>query len=530
MYTNKLVAFGMAILVCLTACNNQSQKAVTSCDVVSIVSVEPTLSNDISSDSVNNQVKNQVENIVENKFETVTQQPLSTFSIDVDKAAYSFIRSYLQQGIMPPKAAVRIEELINYFDYDYEAPINDDAFAIHSTLTSCPWNTQHQLVHIGIKGKEIKNNQLQAANFVFLVDVSGSMADENKLPLLKQSLKLLVQKLSEQDKVSIITYAGNESIALPPTACSNKEVIITAINHLESGGATAGEAGIKLAYTLAKQNFSPQKNNRIILATDGDFNVGISSQEELVSLIEKERNTGIFLTVLGFGMGNYQDEKMQELADRGNGNHAYIDNINEAQKVLVDEFTGTLFTIAKDVKIQIEFNPSLVQSYRLIGYENRILAKEDFNNDKKDAGELGAGHTVTAIYEVIPIGVKDEFTNSVDKLKYQVQSKENSVIPSDELLTIKLRYKQPLGNTSALVQQSVKTGATDINKASKNVQYATAVAGFGMLLKNSTYKQSINYEDVLHLAKQSIGTDEFGYRNEFIQLVKKAASFSVAVK
>jgi Ca-activated chloride channel homolog len=530
MYTNKLVALGMATLVCLSACNNVRQKADASYDAVTAAVGEPILANGISSDSVNDQVIKLTEDIVENKFETVTQQPLSTFSIDVDKAAYSNVRSYLQQGIMPPKAAVRIEELINYFDYDYETPINDDAFAIHSTLTSCPWNNQHQLVHIGIKGKEIKNNKLQPANLVFLVDVSGSMADENKLPLLKKSLKLLVQKLAEKDKVSIVTYAGNETIALPPTACSNKADIIAAINNLESGGATAGEAGIKLAYTLARQNFSPQKNNRIILATDGDFNVGISSQEELVSLIEKERNTGIFLTVLGFGMGNYQDEKMQELADRGNGNHAYIDNLNEAQKVLVNEFTGTLFTIAKDVKIQIEFNPSLVQSYRLIGYENRILAKEDFNNDKKDAGELGAGHTVTAIYEVIPFGVEDEFTNSVDKLKYQTQLKDNSEIPSDELLTIKLRYKQPLGNTSALVQGSVKTGAIDINKASKNVQFATAVAGFGMLLKNSNYKQSTNYEDVLHLAQQSIGSDEFGYRNEFIQLVKKAASFSVAVK
>jgi len=344
--------------------------------------------------------------IVENKFVNPTDEALSTFSIDVDRAGYSNVRRYLDNGQMPPIDAIRIEEMINYFDYDYDGPNGDDPFAIHKSLVECPWNKDHQIMHVALQGKEINKDELPESNFVFLIDVSGSMRSNNKLPLVKTSMKMLLQEMRPNDKVSIVVYAGAAGLVLEPTSASEPQKILDAIDNLRAGGSTAGGAGIELAYKTAKGNFIKDGNNRVILATDGDFNVGTSSEKGLEDLIEQERKSGVFLSVLGYGMGNYKDSKMQILADKGNGNHAYIDNIQEARKVFVSEFAGTLFTIAKDVKIQIEFNPAHVQAYRLIGYENRMLQKEDFNNDKIDAGELGAGHTVTALYEIIPTGVE----------------------------------------------------------------------------------------------------------------------------
>jgi len=460
-------------------------------------------------------------NIVENDFLAAKQNPLSTFSIDVDPAAYSNVRRFIREGSIPPKGAVRIEEMINYFDYDYAPPKNDDPFTVYTEMAPCPWNKQHRLVHIGLKGKEISHDKLPPANLVFLIDVSGSMDDPNKLPLVKSSLNLLTDQLREEDKVAIVVYAGAAGLVLPSTSGSNKIKIKEAIANLQSGGSTAGAAGIKLAYKIAKDNFSENGNNRVILATDGDFNVGMSSDDELVNLVEQEKKSNIFLTVLGYGMGNYKDSKMQQLADKGNGNHAYIDNENEAKKVLVNEFGGTLFTIAKDVKLQVEFNPAKVQSYRLIGYENRMLKKEDFNNDEKDAGELGAGHRVTALYEVIPAGVKDEFTTSVDALKYQAQL-SNSGSSADEILTIKLRYKEPKGETSKLIVHPVADENTALANTSSNFRFSAAVAAFGMLLRNSAYKGGSTYEDVIALAKNAKGKDEYGYRDEFIELVEEA--------
>ncbi len=460
-------------------------------------------------------------NIVENNFLAATDNPLSTFSVDVDEAAYSNVRRYLQNGSMPPAGAVRTEEMINYFDYDYKGPENDNPFSVNTETANCPWNSKHRLIHIGLKGKEIPAEDLPAVNIVFLVDVSGSMDEPNKLPYVQASMKMLADQLRKQDKMAIVAYAGEAGIILPATNGDQKSTLKEGISNMKAGGSTAGGEGIKLAYKIARENFLLNGNNRVILATDGDFNVGVSSEDELVRLIEKERESNIFLTVLGFGTGNYQDNKMQQLADKGNGNHAYIDNLNEAKKVLVKEFGSTLFTIAKDVKIQVEFNPKKVQSYRLIGYENRMLQKEDFNNDKKDAGEIGAGHTVTALYEVIPVGVKDEFTTGVDKLKYQTAS-ANTFYTGNELMTIKLRYKKPEGNISKLIVKPVNDNSSSVENSSDNFRFSAAVASFGMLLRSSAYKQNTSYEKVIQLAASSTGKDANGYRSEFIQLVKAA--------
>lgn len=464
------------------------------------------------------------DNIAENKFLTVTKNPLSTFSIDVDEASYSNVRRYLENGTMPPAGAVRIEEMINYFDYDYSKPQNGDPFTINTEIAACPWNEKHRLVHIGLQGKEIPVESLPPSNFVFLIDVSGSMDEPNKLPLVQASLNMLVDRLREKDKVAIVVYAGNVGLVLPSTDGSQKTKIKDAIDDLEAGGSTAGGEGIQLAYKVARENFIKEGNNRVILATDGDFNVGVSSDDDLVRLIEKERNAGVFLSVLGYGMGNYKDNKMQQLADKGNGNHSYIDNINEARKVLVTEFGSTLFTIAKDVKIQIEFNPVKVQAYRLIGYENRMLAAEDFNDDKKDAGEIGSGHTVTALYEVIPIGVKDSFIKSVDPLKYQLDEKK-SAGNTEEIMTVKLRYKEPDGDVSKLIQQTIMDNKTGIAKTSDNFRFSAAVAEFGLLLRSSEYKQESSFDQVVSLAKGARGKDEYGYRSEFFRLVESARSF-----
>ena len=464
------------------------------------------------------------DNINENGFKKAGDDPLSTFSIDVDAASYSNVRRFLNEGKLPPAGAVRVEEMINYFHYNYNQPNENDPFSVSTEIASCPWNTKHQLALIGLQGKKVPVENLPSSNFVFLIDVSGSMFDENKLPLVKASLKLLVDQLREQDKVAIVVYAGAAGLVLPSTNGSNKTKIKDAIEQLSAGGSTAGGQGIKLAYKIAKENFVREGNNRVILCTDGDFNIGASSDDEMEGLIEEERKSGVYLTVLGYGMGNYKDSKMQKLADKGNGNHAYIDGLNEAKKVLVNEFSGTLFTIAKDVKLQIEFNSAKVAGYRLIGYENRILNKEDFNNDKKDAGELGSGHMVTALYEIIPAGIKSEFLKGVDDLKYQKNKKATTSGGGSELMNIKLRYKDPGSEISKLIEHPVLDQHIAIENTSDNFRFAAAVAQFGMLLRNSEFKQEASYKNVLVLAGKATGRDEEGYRKEFIKLVKKASA------
>lgn len=461
-------------------------------------------------------------NIAENGFKRATDEPVSTFSIDVDAASYSNVRRYLNNNQLPPAGAVRTEEMINYFTYQYPQPSGNDPFSINTEISECPWNKDNKIVLIGLQGKKIATENLPASNLVFLIDVSGSMLDENKLPLVQASLKMLTDQLREKDRISIVVYAGNAGLVLPSTSGSEKMKIKNAISRLEAGGSTAGGEGVMLAYKTAQENFMKGGNNRIILCTDGDFNVGASSDDAMVRLVEKERNKGIFLTVLGYGMGNYKDSKMQQLADKGNGNHAYIDGINEAKKVLVNEFGGTLFTIAKDVKLQVEFNPALVEGYRLIGYENRLLNKEDFNDDKKDAGELGSGHTVTALYEIIPAGVHSPFLKNTDPLKYQNNKNFNYTASKSEILTVKFRYKHPDQNESKLIVHPLKNDEIEINKASANFRFATSVASFAMLLRDSEYKGNLNFEKVLHLATNSLGTDAEGYRKEFIYLVEKA--------
>lgn len=461
------------------------------------------------------------EGIEENIFHDPSTKPLSTFSIDVDAASYANVRRFISQGQRPSVDAVRVEEMINYFDYDYAQPKGEDPFSIYTEISEAPWNRQHKLVHIGLQGKKIATDKLPPSNLVFLIDVSGSMADPNKLPLLKSSFKMLVEQLRDQDRVAIVVYAGAAGVVLPSTSGDDKRKILESLAQLEAGGSTAGGAGIKLAYKIARQNFVEGGNNRVILATDGDFNVGESSNEAMERLIEEKREEGVFLTVLGFGMGNYKDSKMEVLADKGNGNYAYIDNILEAQKVLVNEFGGTLFTIAKDVKLQIEFNPARVQAYRLIGYENRLLKDEDFNNDKKDAGELGSGHTVTALYEVIPVGVKSNFPG-IDPLKYQTNKKKEPVVihDSNEIMTIKFRYKKPDGITSKLMVHALVDEQVPLMKSSDNFRWSAAVAAFGMLLRDSEYVKGYTWEEVAQLAGGARGRDEQGYRIEFINLVK----------
>ena len=461
--------------------------------------------------------------ITENRFLKATDNPLSTFSIDVDAAAYSNIRRFINNSQLPPAGAVRIEEMVNYFKYEYPQPTNGDPFSINTEISDAPWNKDHKLVLIGLQGKKIPTENLPASNLVFLIDVSGSMQTAERLPLVKSSLKMLVDQLRQEDKISIVVYAGAAGLALPPTSGADKTKIKDAIDQLEAGGSTAGGAGIKLAYRVAAENFVKKGNNRVILCTDGDFNVGESSDDAMERLIEQERKSGVFLTVLGYGMGNYQDAKMQKLADKGNGNHAYIDGIAEAKKVLVNEFGGTLFTIAKDVKLQVEFNPAKVQGYRLIGYENRMLAKEDFNDDKKDAGELGSGHTVTALYEIIPVGIKSSFLQKVDSLKYQPNiqalSKTNY---NEEIMTVKFRYKAPDGDVSKLMEHPVKDNQISIASTSSNFRFAAAVAEFGMLLRNSEYKSAASFNNVVNMARKAKGTDEEGYRAEFIRLAESA--------
>ncbi len=457
----------------------------------------------------------------ENRFNSAKDQPLSTFSLDVDAASYGNIRRMINQGQMPPKDAVRIEELINYFSYNYTHPTGDYPVNITTEATICPWNNKHKLVRIGVKAKEIPSDNLPASNFVFLLDVSGSMGDANKLDLVKSSIKLLTNNLRTKDRVAIVVYAGAAGVVLPSTEGTDKQKILESVENLHAGGSTAGGAGIELAYKIAEKNFIPNGNNRIILCTDGDFNVGISSPAELENLIESKRKTGVFLTVLGYGMGNYKDNKLQILSEKGNGNHAYIDNLQEANKVLVNEFGSTMYTVAKDVKIQVEFNPTFVNAYRLIGYESRLLNKEDFNDDTKDAGELGSGHTVTALYEIIPVGVENTF-GGVDDLKYQKNSnleKTNPKEKSTELLTVKLRYKLPKENKSEKLE--IPVFAKDINtNLSADFNFVLAVAMFGQILRESNFKGDATYDKVLTYAQKGIGEDKHGYRKEFVRLVE----------
>jgi len=467
--------------------------------------------------------------IQENGFKSVADTPLSTFSIDVDPASYSNMRRFINRGELPPADAIRTEELVNYFSYDYLKPTGNDPVKITVEAGTCTWNTAHRLVRIGLKAKEIPTGQLPASNLVFLVDVSGSMWGANRLDLVKSSLKLLVNNLRNKDKVAIVTYAGSAGVKLEATSGGDKQKIREAIDELTAGGSTAGGAGIHLAYQIAKKNFISDGNNRIILCSDGDFNVGVSSAEGLEQLIEKERKSGVHLTVLGYGMGNYKDKKIQVLAEKGNGNHAYIDNLQEANRVLVGEFGSTLHTVAKDVKLQVEFNPSQVQAYRLIGYESRLLKDEDFNNDAKDAGDMGAGHTVTAFYEVIPAGVKNEYVGKVDDLKYQKKEKMTlKPTGSDELLTVKLRYKAPDKDVSRKMELPFVDNKGD--SVSSDFRFASAVAMFGQLLRDSDFKGTADYDKVIKLAKQGLNDDERGYRREFIRLVEAAKGLEKAGK
>ena len=454
----------------------------------------------------------------ENGFKEVADAALSTFSIDVDAASYSNMRRFVNKGELPPVDAVRTEELVNYFSYDYPKPTGNDPVKITMEAGACPWNPANR---IGLKAKEIPTDNLPASNLVFLIDVSGSMWGANRLDLVKSSLKLLVNNLRDKDKVAIVTYSGSAGVKLESTSGSDKQKIREAIDELTAGGSTAGGAGIMLAYKIAKKNFISNGNNRIILCSDGDFNVGVSSAEGLEQLIERERKSGVFLTVLGYGMGNYKDKKIQVLAEKGNGNHAYIDNLQEANRVLVGEFGATLHTVAKDVKLQVEFNPAQVQAYRLVGYESRLLKDEDFNNDAKDAGDMGAGHTVTAFYEVIPVGGKNTYAGKVDELKYQKKEKV-SVKPtgSDELLTVKLRYKAPDKDVSRKIELPFVDNKG--NNVSSDFRFASAVAMFGQLLRDSDFKGEATYDKVISLAKQGLDHDDKGYRREFVRLVEAA--------
>ena len=460
----------------------------------------------------------------ENIFHNTKKNPLTTFSIDVDRAAYSNVRRMLNLGQFPQRDVVRIEEMINYFDYDYPQPKGEHPVAIHTEFSDSPWNKGLKLLHIGLQAKTIPTDNLPPSNLVFLVDVSGSMNQANKLPLVKEAFKLLVNQLRPNDRVAIVVYAGAAGTVLSSTPGNQTATIKDALDKLNAGGSTAGGEGIKLAYKIAQENFIKGGNNRVILASDGDFNVGVSSEGELQQIVEEKRKSGVYLSVLGFGMGNYKDNKMETLSDKGNGNYAYIDNLQEAQKVFVNEFGGTLFTIAKDVKLQLEFNPKFVKGYRLIGYENRMLKNEEFHDDKKDAGEMGSGHTVTALYEIIPAGVESAYLAKVDELKYQKTTEFTSASQSDELVTIKLRYKQPDSETSRLFEVPVRDTHTPFARTSDNFRFAVSVAEWGLLLRKSEFKGVATYEQVIQTAQNALAKDPEGYRAEFVRLVKLAQS------
>ena len=467
------------------------------------------------------------DHIAENPFLDAKGNPLSTFSIDVDTASYSNVRRFINEGALPPKDAVRVEEMINYFTYDYAQPSDGRPFAVHLDVASCPWETSHRLVRVGLKGKEIATDKRGPSNLVFLLDVSGSMTPPERLPLVKQAMRLLVEKLTENDRVAIVVYAGASGLVLPSTTGDHKEQILEALENLQAGGSTNGAEGIQLAYKIAADNFIKAGVNRVILATDGDFNVGVTNQGDLTRLIEEKAKSGVFLSVLGVGTDNLKDSTMQKLADKGNGNYAYLDSLDEARKVLVQQMNGTLVTIAKDVKIQVEFNPARVASYRLIGYEKRMLRKEDFNNDKVDAGEIGAGHTVTALYEVVPIGAASNPAANVpvvDPLKYSANESSTSTgsTSSDEMLTVKLRYKKPDENKSELIERAVTDTNEPFESAPVDLKFAAAVAEFGMILRDSEHKGNGTLNAVVEWAREGKGSDSNGYRAGFIEMVRKA--------
>lgn len=461
---------------------------------------------------------------LENAFESPKASPLSTFSIDVDNASYTNIRRFINNGQKVPKDAVRIEEMMNFFKYQYPQPTNEHPFSINSEYSDCPWNTNNKLVRIGLQGKNIDDSKLPASNLVFLIDVSGSMFAANKLPLLKESMKVLVNQLRKDDRVAIVVYAGAAGLVLPPTSGNKKMTIMDALDKLQAGGSTAGGAGIQLAYKTAKEHFIKGGNNRVVLATDGDFNVGASSDNDMQRLIEEERKSGVFLTCLGFGMGNYKDSKMETLANKGNGNYAYIDNIQEANRFLGKEFKGSMFAIAKDVKIQIEFNPTFVQAYRLIGYENRKLRPEDFKNDEIDAGELGSGHTVTALYEIVPVNVKSTYFEPVNDTKYsKVENKGANY--QNELATIKFRYKKPDGDKSIEMVSTIASASKSLQNASDDFKFTTAVAWFGLNLRDSKLVNNKSLVDIKKLAKEGLANDDEGYKAEFIRLIDGGNTF-----
>jgi Ca-activated chloride channel family protein len=469
------------------------------------------------------QAGDQYSRIVDNPFLAVTQNPLSTFSIDVDTASYAKTRRYLlEANMLPPSDAVRIEELVNYFSYDYPAPEGDQPFSAHVEVAACPWQAKHRLLRVGLKGKEIQAEDRPASNLVFLLDVSGSMEPEDRLPRVRRAMRMLVEQLGENDRVAIVVYAGASGLVLPSTPGYQKEKILTALENLQAGGSTNGAAGIQLAYDTAAAHLIKGGTNRVVLCTDGDVNVGVTSTADLERIAEEKAKSGVFLTVLGFGMGNHNDDLLEKLADKGNGNYGYVDSEQEAKKLLVDELGGTLLTIAKDVKIQIEFNPRQVASYRLIGYENRLLRAEDFNDDKKDAGEIGAGHSVTALYELVPADGQSQAA-PVDELKYQEPHAATDAATSGELLTLKLRYKDPEGQEShEPLVFPIKDGGHSFGQASADFKFASAVASFGMQLRNSEHKGETSYDAVLEIATASLGSDEHGYRAGFLELVRKA--------
>ncbi|MEI2271313.1 von Willebrand factor type A domain-containing protein [Sphingobacterium sp. ML3W] len=503
------------------------QSVVGSAQIVAALSGQVANANIRRMPYISDQNQESYQKIKENKFINPMKEPLSTFAADVDAASYSNIRRFINAGNLPDKDAIRVEEMINYFQYKVAGPKNGEPVNIVTELTKAPWNDAHQLMRVTLKAKDIPTDKLKASNLVFLIDVSGSMMGPGRLPLVKSSLKMLVDQLRDIDRVAIVTYAGSAGVKLESTSGSQKMKIKTAIDELEAGGSTAGAAGIKKAYAIARQNLVKGGNNRIILASDGDFNVGESSDESMEELISKESKSGVFLTVLGYGMGNLKDSKMEILADKGHGNYAYIDNISEARKAMVTEFGGTLFTVAKDVKIQVEFNPNYVQAYRLVGYENRLLEAEDFNNDQKMGGDMGVGHVVTALYEIVPVGVNSTMVGTVDPLKYQQNSTKNSAVKGNgDLATVKFRYKEPDGEKSKLQQQVVQAKVTELNQVSEDLRFATAVAELGLLLRDSDFKQEANFDRLIVRAKAAKGADDEGYRAEFIRMAENARDLS----
>lgn len=531
---NKLFSFVVvsAALLTILGCSAESPtvSAIPGSDYYATPQIEMAIAPPLGPEAFQDQADletsdgDQHDRIVENAFMRVTDHPLSTFSIDVDTASYSKVRQHLlSYGRLPRPDAVRIEELLNYFQYDYTPPTDDSPFATHIAVADAPWNPKHRLARVTLKGRVIKQDQRPASNLVLLVDTSGSMSSPNKLPLLKRSLGLLSRQLNENDRVAIVAYAGSAGLVLESTSAADSPTILQAFSRLKSGGSTNGGQGLQLAYQVARDHFIQGGTNRILLCTDGDFNVGQTSNDQLVRMVEKESKGGIDLTVLGFGMGNFNDAMLEKISGSGNGNYAFIDSFNEARKVLQDQIAGTLVTIAKDVKIQVEFNPAQVAAYRLIGYENRILQSEDFNDDKKDAGEIGAGHSVTALYEIVPTGTEvDVPIAAVDKLKYQEAGKQSVAAESGELLTLKLRYKMPEQQKSKLQEFTLHDSGVTFGKTDPEFQFAAAVAGFGMLLRESDHRGDWTFDTVAEVAQGAIGSDRHGFRKEFIEMVEAA--------